>query len=110
MNRNIQQNAVENRGGEPLKIPGTSYVRGSQDPIGMILAKMHSSGRWILKSTPPVDIQGPSGGMGPPNNQSFFYPELLLSKGNAGTKIGAETEEKVIQRHTPWATWGPSHV
>jgi hypothetical protein len=28
--------------------------------------------------------------------KSLFYPELLLSKGNAGTKSGAETEEKAI--------------
>jgi hypothetical protein len=36
--------------------------------------------------------------MGPPTNLKIFNPELLLSKGNAGTKNGAETEGNIIQK------------
>ena len=34
-----------------------------------------------------------------------FNPELFLSKGNVGTKNGAETEGKAIKR-----LWDPSHL
>jgi hypothetical protein len=37
-------------------------------------------------------------GMGPPTHLKNINPELLLSKENAGTKSGAETEGKAIQR------------
>ena len=50
-----------------------------------------------LKSPPPVDM-APSGEMCPPTHLKIFNPELSLSKGNAGTKSGAETEERAIQR------------
>jgi hypothetical protein len=40
----------------------------------------------------------PGWGMGPPTYLKNFNPELLLSKGNTGTKSGAETEGKAIQR------------
>jgi hypothetical protein len=36
--------------------------------------------------------------MGPPTHFKTINPEFLLSEGNAGTKCGAETEEKAIQR------------
>jgi len=36
--------------------------------------------------------------MGTPTHLKNINPEFLLSKGNAGTKSGAETEGKVIQR------------
>jgi hypothetical protein len=37
--------------------------------------------------------------MGSPTHLKIFNPELLLSKGNAGTKKnGAETEGKAIQK------------
>jgi hypothetical protein len=36
--------------------------------------------------------------MEPPTHPQNFNLELLLSKGNTGTKSGAETEGKVIQR------------
>jgi hypothetical protein len=41
--------------------------------------------------------------MGPPIHLQNFNPELLLSEGNTGTKSGAETEGKAIQRlpHLP---------
>jgi hypothetical protein len=38
--------------------------------------------------------------MGPPTHLQNFHPELLLSKGNKGTKSGTETERKAIQRLT----------
>jgi hypothetical protein len=34
--------------------------------------------------------------MGPPIHLQNFNPELLLTKGNTGTKSGAETEGKAI--------------
>jgi hypothetical protein len=34
--------------------------------------------------------------MGPPTNLKNINPEFLLSKGNAGTKNGTETEGKAI--------------
>jgi hypothetical protein len=40
----------------------------------------------------------PGRGIGPPTHLKIFYPELVLSKGNTGTKSGAETEGKAIQR------------
>jgi hypothetical protein len=36
--------------------------------------------------------------MGPPTHLQIFNLELLLSKGNVGTKCGAETKIKAIQR------------
>jgi hypothetical protein len=36
--------------------------------------------------------------MGPPNYLQNFNPELIKSKENTGTKIGAETEGKAIQK------------
>jgi hypothetical protein len=36
--------------------------------------------------------------MGPPTHLKNINPEFLLSKGNAGTKSGTETEGKAIQR------------
>jgi hypothetical protein len=36
--------------------------------------------------------------MEPPTNLKIFIPETLLSKGNTGTKTGAETEGKATQR------------
>jgi hypothetical protein len=36
--------------------------------------------------------------MRPPTHLKSFDPELFLSKGNAGTKNGVETEGKTIQR------------
>jgi hypothetical protein len=36
--------------------------------------------------------------MRPTNHLQNFNPELFLSKGNTGTKIRAENEEKAIQR------------
>ena len=36
--------------------------------------------------------------MGPHTHLKNFNPELLLFKGNMGTKSGAEAEEKAIQR------------
>jgi hypothetical protein len=38
----------------------------------------------------------PSGGMGPPTHLKNFNLVLFPSKGNAGTKYEAETEEKAI--------------
>ena len=35
--------------------------------------------------------------MGPPSHLKNIHSELLMSKGNAGTKSGAETEGKAIQ-------------
>jgi hypothetical protein len=35
--------------------------------------------------------------MGPPIHLKNFNPELFLSKGNTGTKIGAETGGKAMQ-------------
>jgi hypothetical protein len=35
--------------------------------------------------------------MGPPTHLKNINPELLLSKGNAGTKSETETEGKAIQ-------------
>jgi hypothetical protein len=35
--------------------------------------------------------------MGPPTHLKNIYPEFLLSKGNAGTKSGAEIKGKAIQ-------------
>jgi hypothetical protein len=43
-------------------------------------------------------MASPFGGMGPSTHLQNFNPELLLSKGNTGTKSGAETEGKAIQR------------
>ena len=40
----------------------------------------------------------PSGRMGILTHHKNTNPELLLSEGNAGTKSGAETEGKAIQR------------
>jgi hypothetical protein len=41
--------------------------------------------------------------MGPPTHLQIFNEELLLSKENTGTKCGAETEGKAIQRLPhPW--------
>jgi hypothetical protein len=40
----------------------------------------------------------PNWGMGPPTHLKNTNPELFLSIGNAGTKNGAETESKAIQR------------
>jgi hypothetical protein len=39
----------------------------------------------------------PGGGMGPPIHLQKLNPELLLAKGNTGTKSGTQTEGKVIQ-------------
>jgi hypothetical protein len=36
--------------------------------------------------------------MGPPTYLKNINPELFLSRGNAGTKNGAESEGKAIQR------------
>jgi hypothetical protein len=36
--------------------------------------------------------------MWPPTHLKIFNPELFLSKGNIGTKNGAETEGKALQR------------
>jgi hypothetical protein len=36
--------------------------------------------------------------MGPPTHLKIFNPELFLSKGNLGTKSGADTEGKAIQK------------
>jgi hypothetical protein len=36
--------------------------------------------------------------MGPPTHVKNVNSELLLSKGNAGTESGAETERKTVQR------------
>jgi hypothetical protein len=36
--------------------------------------------------------------MGPPTHLKNINPEFFLSKGNEGTKSGAETEGKAIQR------------
>jgi hypothetical protein len=38
--------------------------------------------------------------MGPPTHLKNINSEFLLSKGNAGTKSGAETEGKATQRLT----------
>jgi hypothetical protein len=35
--------------------------------------------------------------MGPPTHLKNINPELLMLKGNSGTKSGAETEGKAIQ-------------
>ena len=43
----------------------------------------------------------PNGGMGPHTHFKNINPEFFLSKGNAWTKSGAETEGKTIQR---WGT------
>ena len=40
----------------------------------------------------------PGWGMGSVTHLQIFNLELLLSKGNTGTKSGAETEGKAIQR------------
>jgi hypothetical protein len=37
--------------------------------------------------------------MGPPTHLKIFNPELFLSKGNAGTKRGTETEGTAIQQN-----------
>jgi hypothetical protein len=37
-------------------------------------------------------------GWGPPTHLKDFNPEMFLSKENAGSKNGAETERKAIQR------------
>ena len=40
----------------------------------------------------------PGWGMGPPTHLKNINPELFLSKENSGTKSGAETEGKAIER------------
>ena len=85
--------------GEPLEIPRCQDVRGSQDTMGMTLAKIHNS-----KEIEPEDhlqykdmvlIEG----WGHPFISKIFNPELFLCIGNAGTKInGVKTEGKAIQR------------
>jgi hypothetical protein len=40
--------------------------------------------------------------MGPLTHLQNFNPELLLYKGNTGTKCGAEVEAMAIQRLPPW--------
>ena len=42
--------------------------------------------------------KAPDWGMGPPTHLKILNPEGLLSKGNMGTKCGAEIEGKAIQR------------
>jgi hypothetical protein len=47
---------------------------------------------------PGTSPSTPNEGWGPPTHLKKFNPELLLSKGNARTKRGAETEGKALQR------------
>jgi hypothetical protein len=46
--------------------------------------------------------------MRPSTHLKIVDPEVFLSKGNARSKSGAETEGKAIQRLPP--TWNPNHV
>ena len=46
--------------------------------------------------------------MGPFTHLEILNPEELLSKGNTGTKYGAETERKAIQRLSHLGN--PSHI
>jgi len=43
-----------------------------------------------MKRPPPIDRQGPQLSEGATHPTQFFDLELFLSKGNAGTKNGAE--------------------
>jgi hypothetical protein len=46
----------------------------------------------------------PGLGMGPPNHLKNINPEFLLFKGNTGTKNGAETDGKAIQKLLTWGS------
>jgi hypothetical protein len=69
--------------------------------MGITLAKIPNivGGEWAKPVEVYPDVRhGPGCGMGPPTHLTKFNPELLLSKGDTGTKSEAESEGKVIQR------------
>ena len=74
------------------QVPDARRARTSQDTMGMRLAEMPYKGEGE-----PVETIS-SWGMGPPPCLQIFNPELFLSKGHTGTKCGAVTEAKAIQR------------
>ena len=82
--------------GEPLGVPNTRDEGGSQDSMAMTLAEMHNK-----RETEPEEATSSRHGYPP---ISKLYPELFLSKGNAETKSGADTEGKTTLGIPPWDT------
>jgi hypothetical protein len=86
-------------GGSNQRVPDFRKSRDSQVPAGMTLAEILHKG----KGEPVESIFQRLGmaldsGMGQHTHLQNFNPELLLFKGNARTKIEAETEGKTTQR------------
>jgi hypothetical protein len=77
--------------GSYQKIPDAWKARGSQDSTGMTLAEIPNKGE-------REPVQTTSRGMKSPTHLKTFNQEFLLSKGNTGTKSGAETEGKASWR------------
>jgi hypothetical protein len=80
------------------QVPDARKARGSQDPTVIRLAEMPNKVEWEPLETIYRGLESPPRWeMGHPLIQ-IFNPKWFLSKGNMGTKCGAETEGKAIQR------------
>jgi hypothetical protein len=70
-----------------------------QDPTGMSLTEIpHKRGGQNCRDHTQRLGTAPGWRMGRHSHIQNFNPELLLFKGNTGTKSGAKTEENAIQR------------
>ena len=80
------------------KVPDARKARVPQDPSVMTLAEIPNKG-----GTEPVETISSAQARTTVEERGhppikIFNPEWFLSKGNAGTKNGSETEEMAIQR------------
>jgi hypothetical protein len=85
--------------GSHQQVPDARKARSSQDPTGMIFPEMPNKGEGEpVESISRGKARPQVGEWGHLLISKNFNPELLLSKGNMGTKCGTEIEGKAIQR------------
>ena len=99
----IEQRSVAMGDAEVEVATRKSQMPGKQEPPrtpwGWCQLKYPAKGREnLLRPYPEVRPSPPLEEWGSPTHLQNFNPELLLSKWNTGTKSGAETEGKAIQR------------
>jgi hypothetical protein len=80
-------------------------MRGYQDSMGMILAKMPNSEEMELEETTSRTWPSSEARDHLPMFK-IFNPEMFLSIGNAGTKMEGRLEGRLVTG----PTWDPSHI
>ena len=99
LNRCVQQWGIGEQGVATIKSQMPGKQERPRTPQGRHYLKYPIKGKENLYRPYPEVRHGPPGrGLGPPTHLQKFNPELLLSKGNMGTKSGTETKGKGIQR------------